>query len=555
MENEKELVRNVGRIEPRSLSLGLLVGFFLALFTYVSISDRYTTPLLTIESRVASAYGVPSSPLLKHKMNSPQLGPRNATEENPGSDLFKKNDAIKVQPSSSYVIHDASSGRLDASSTQKLGNETIREDWHEKDGENRVPDKNSSTSGDSTQKEDIINPKQPGERNADVRPQRKPICDFSSRRSDICKMEGDVRIHGKSSSVVFVTSNQMRNLEPNESWRLKTYARKFDKTAMKEIREVSVKMSSSIDAPRCTLNHSIPAVVFAVGGYTGNMYHGFSDALIPLFITSRQFNGDVQLLITNTHLWWVHKYRHILKSLSRYETIDFDNDDQVRCYPHAIVGLESHEDMAIDPSRAPNGYSMVDFTKFLRSAYSLDRDSPIKMGEHPEKKPRLVIIDRYRTRRLVNIQEIVKMAEDLGYEVLRAEARSGTEVAEFAHLINSCDVMMGVHGAGLTNLVFLPMNAVLIQVVPWGRLESVAKYDFGDPARNMKLHYLEYSISEEESTLIDLYPRDHPVFKDPMSLHRQGWRAMGKVYLVEQNVKLDLRRFRPVLLKALELLH
>ncbi|XP_010916279.1 beta-1,2-xylosyltransferase XYXT1 isoform X2 [Elaeis guineensis] len=550
MGNEKELVRNVGRIEPRSLSLGLLVGFFLALFTYISMSDRYTTPLLTVESRAASSYGVPTSPMVENKMNSSQLGPRNATEENPGSDLFKKNDAIKVQPSSSSVIHDASSGRLDASSPQKLGNENIREDTHEKDGEKRVSDKTSST-----QKEDIINSKRPGERSADVEPQRKPICDFSSRRSDVCKMEGDVRIHGKSSSVVFVTSNQMGNPESNESWRLKTYARKFDKTAMKRIREVSVKMSSSIEAPRCTLNHSIPAVVFAVGGYTGNVYHDYSDALIPLFVTSRQFNGDAQLLITNTQLWWVHKYRHILKSLSRYEIIDFDNDDQVRCYPHAIVGLESHEDMAIDPSRAPNGYSMVDFTKFLRGAYSLDRDSPIKMGEHPEKKPRLVIIDRLRTRRLINIKEIVKMAGELGYEVLRAEAEFGTEVAEFAHLINSCDVMMGVHGAGLTNLVLLPTNAVFIQVVPWGRLESIANYDFGDPARNMKLQYLEYGISEEESTLINLYPRDHPVFKDPMSIHRLGWNAMAKVYLVEQSVKLDLRRFRPVLLKALELLH
>ncbi|XP_010916275.1 alpha-1,3-arabinosyltransferase XAT3 isoform X2 [Elaeis guineensis] len=559
MEHEKELVRNVGRIEPRSLSLGLLVGFFLALFTYISMSDRSVTPLLTVgfavESRAASAYGVPTSPMVENKMNSSQLGLRNATEENPGSDLLKKNDAIKVQPSSSSIIHDASSGRLDASSTQKLGNGNIGEDRHEQDGEKRVPDKSSSTSGDSTQKEDIINPKQAGERSADAKPQRKPICDFSGPRSDVCKMEGDVRIHGKSSSVVFVTSNQMRNPEPNESWGVKPYTRKSHKPAMQKIREVSVKMSNSTDAPRCTLNHSIPAVIFAIGGFTGNLYHDFADVLLPLFITSRQFNGEAQLFISNIQLEWVHKYRHILKRLGRYEIIDFDNDDQVRCYPHAIVGLESYKDMYIDPLRDPDGYSIVDFIKFLRGAYSLDRDSPIKMGEHPEKKPRLVIIDRHRTRRLTNVGEIVKMAEGLGYEVLRAEATSETEVAEFARIINSCDVMMGVHGAGLTNMIFLPRNAVFIQVVPWGGLEWVANYDYGDPARNMKLQYMEYGMSLEESTLIDLYPRDHPVIKDPPSIHKQGWNAMYKVYMIEQSVKLDLRRFRPVLLKALELIH
>ncbi|XP_019704758.1 beta-1,2-xylosyltransferase XYXT1 isoform X1 [Elaeis guineensis] len=565
MVNEKEFVRNIGRIEPRSLSLGLLVGCFLALMTYISTSDRYINPLPTVVSRLTPAHGVPTTPMEEHKMKSPppDAGPRNAIEENqlssdpsnPKSDLFKKNDVIEERWKSSSIIHDGASGRKDAVSTQQLESKNIIEDRHEEDGDNRVPDKNSSATGDSTKQEDIINPTQLGERSEDVKPQRKPMCDFSSPRSDFCKMEGDVRIHGRSSSVVFVTSNQMGNPEPNESWRLKTYPRKFDKTIMEKIREVSVKLSSSIDAPRCTLSYSIPAIVFSVGGYTGNIYHAFSDALIPLFITSRQFNGEVQLLVTNTQHWWEHKYRHVLKKLTRYEIIDFENDDQVRCYPHVIVGLESHEDLVIDPSRAPNGYSMVDFTKFLRSGYSLDRDLPIKMGEHPEKKPRLVIIDRHLTRRLTNVQEIVKMAKKLGFEVLRAEAKFETAVDEFARIINSCDVMIGVHGAGLTNMFFLPMNAVFIQIVPWGRLEGIAKYDYGDPARNMKLQYMEYSITEEESTLIDMYPRDHPVFKDPMSFHRQGWIAMGKVYLVEQNVKLNLRRFRPVLLKALKLLH
>jgi hypothetical protein len=37
----------------------------------------------------------------------------------------------------------------------------------------------------------------------------------------------------------------------------------------------------------------------------------------------------------------------------------------------------------------------------------------------------------------------------------------------FARLVNSADVMMGVHGAGLTNMVFLPSRAVLVQVVPF----------------------------------------------------------------------------------------
>lgn len=45
----------------------------------------------------------------------------------------------------------------------------------------------------------------------------------------------------------------------------------------------------------------------------------------------------------------------------------------------------------------------------------------------------------------------------------------------------------------------LPTNAVLIQIVPLGRLESIASTAIVVPATGMKLMYLEYNINEEES--------------------------------------------------------
>ncbi|KAJ1698764.1 hypothetical protein LUZ63_007276 [Rhynchospora breviuscula] len=147
----------------------------------------------------------------------------------------------------------------------------------------------------------------------------------------------------------------------------------------------------------------------------------------------------------------------------------------------------------------------------------------------------------------------IHVGEELGFEVV-VNNTSSHDVEEFAKTVNSFDVMMGVHGAGLTNEVFLPTNAVLIQIVPFGNLEGMSENDFGKGARNMMLKYLQYSIIEEESTLIDLYPRDHAVFRDPESIHRQGWAAMGEIYLNQQNVKLNITRFKPVLARALELL-
>lgn len=114
---------------------------------------------------------------------------------------------------------------------------------------------------------------------------------------------------------------------------------------------------------------------------------------------------------------------------------------------------------------------------------------------------------------------------------------------------------MGVHGAGLTNIVFLPENAILIQVVPFGMLEWASRASFEDPAKNMNIKYLDYKIKVEESTLIQQFPADHEVLRDPSANGKQGSVAFRSIYLDKQNVTLDVERFRPTLVKALQLLH
>lgn len=340
-----------------------------------------------------------------------------------------------------------------------------------------------------------------------------------------------------------------------ESWSIKPHPRKGDPTAMHLVGQISVKSSSNYgEALPCVVNHSIPAVVFSTGGYMGNVFHDFTDVLIPLFISSRHYQGEVQFLISDTHSWWLSKYRPYLKELSHYEIIDFDKEKIVHCYPRVVIGLASHKEMSIDPMRGPNGHSMVDFARLMKSAYSLGRDSAIRLEANQAKKPRLLIIARKWTRSFKNVGEIVLMAEGLGYEVVVAESDVGSNLARFAQIVNSCDVMMGVHGAGLTNLVFLPTNATVIQVVPLGGLERIAWADFGGPALDMKLRYLQYRITDEESTLVEKYPRDHPVFKDPSSIQRQGWLALREIYLVKQSVRLDVKRFKGYLEQALQFL-
>ena len=379
----------------------------------------------------------------------------------------------------------------------------------------------------------------------------KPLCDLTSnRRIDWCELDGDVRVLGANASVTLVAppGTDGRAFR-EESWRIKPYPRKADPNAMRNVREVTVR-SVSGGAPACTDRHDVPALVFSDRGYTGNYFHAYTDVVLPLFLTARQYAGEVLLLVTNHQAWWVGKYAPVFRGLSKYEPEDLDRDPRVRCFRRVQVGLTSHDDFSIDPRRAPNGYSMLDFTAFLRAAYGLPRDAvaPPAPGRGRGRRPRLLVIARARNRRFLNVDEIARGAWRVGFEVVVSEG--GHEVAPFAELANSCDAVVGVHGAGLTNMVFLPRGAVVIQVIPLGPLEFVASY-FRGPSRDMGLRYLEYRVAPEESTLVDRYPRDHPVIADPGSIKAKDWVSFMGVYLFEQDVRLDMKRFRPVLKKAL----
>ncbi|KAF5734016.1 hypothetical protein HS088_TW16G00457 [Tripterygium wilfordii] len=378
----------------------------------------------------------------------------------------------------------------------------------------------------------------------------EPVCNFTEPRTDFCEINGDIRVDAKSSTVFFASSQTGILAKNSTSWNIRPYARKTDKTAMNIVRKWSIKPAYK-EIPQCSQHHNVPAILFSIGGYAGNHFHAFTDVIIPLFLTSQQFNGEVKFLISNSYPSWTTKFQSILEGLSRYKLINIDKEEEIHCFPSLILGLKSHKEMGIDSSRSP--HTMKHFRQFLRSSYSLKKATAIKMRDADKRKPRLLIISRRRTRAFTNSGEIARMAKRLGYKVLVAEPDAN--ITRVAQVVNSCDVLLGVHGAGLTNMVFLPENAILIQILPIGRFNWLARTDFGWPAKDMNIRYLDYEIQQQESTLIQQYPLDHAVFRDPSVIGKKGWNAWKSVYLEQQNVKLDVNRFRPTLLKALELLH
>ncbi|CAD5194885.1 unnamed protein product [Musa acuminata subsp. malaccensis] len=531
MVNQMKLFRNAGQSQ-RFRFVVLVIGCFLVSMTFIVVSRPLTFPKENFQGKK------------NHTIDDPIEDDKTGIDEVMG--MSTATDSGERGRWNYELIKPLLLPRSFTETTVEAEEE--RTDRDEDHNRMTLPTVSNYTIDDTLQVDKKTTPEQPGMSwTSDlIKAVEKMLsCDFSDPRVDICEMSGDIRIPGNSSDVIFVESPQR-----DQAFRFRPYARKGDQTAFGRVRELTVKSSTA--APQCTVSHNVPAVVFSTGGYTGNLFHDFTDVLIPLFLTARQYDGEVQFVVSDMNPWWVYKYRLLFQKLSKYPPIDFDKDKGVHCFTKVVVGLRANKELSIDPARAPNGYSMVDFGKFMRSALSLERESMSNIEDLAGRRPRILIVARKRSRKFVNLFEIAQLAEQLGFEVEVNEAEVGSDVAQFAKLVNSVDVMVGVHGAGLTNLVFLPPNATVIQVVPWGGLEWLSMLDFGDPAKDMKLNYVQYSIDIEESSLTEQYPRDHPVFKDPFSFHKQGFHVLRSTFMANQNVKLDINKFKSVLWKALE---
>ncbi|KAM7251310.1 hypothetical protein ACFE04_023193 [Oxalis oulophora] len=364
----------------------------------------------------------------------------------------------------------------------------------------------------------------------------------SGLHSELCVTNKAVRIDSVNSLKVYLPSYKY---QLNQTvW---PYAWKEDVTTI-NVSPVQI-LNNDSNVRACQFTYDVPVVIFSSGGFTGNLFHEFDEIIIPLFITTRHFRSHVQFFITDYKPTWVSKYRKYLSKLSTNKIINSAENKGVHCFNGAVIGLEFHDFLAINSSDIPGGYSMYDFRRFLAKAYNLKNINVPK-----SKQPVLMLMSRQQSRAFLNEEKLVVMMKEVGFKVVIATANETSNLDVFSHVVNSCSVIVGVHGGGLANEMFLPNGAVLVQVVPL-ELEWASTYLYGMPSGKMGINYLEYKIKAEESSLYEQYGKDHPVISDPGSIQRQGYYPFRAVYVDGQNVTLNVSRFRETLVKAFQLVN
>ncbi|URD78894.1 UPF0114 domain containing protein [Musa troglodytarum] len=403
-------------------------------------------------------------------------------------------------------------------------------------------------------------------------------CDRNHVRSDLCYARGDVRTDSRSSSILVYGAADGKSAAPATEEKIRPYTRKWDTEITRTIQEISIRPMPSAAAVNgsqsraCDVRHEgLPGLLLSNGGYTGNLYHEFSDGLIPLYVTAQRFKGEVVLVVAEHRPWWLARYGPVLQRLTNYELVDFNRDTRVHCFSEMIVGLRIHGELIIDPWLMPNGNSIQDFQALLREGYSSvvqprtvppetppflrpllrssRHDHSQQHGGSSNHRPRIAIFVRKGCRVLLNLREVVRASQRIGFDVQLIEPKRATPLDVIYRALAPADVMLAVHGAAMTHFLFMRPAAVLIQIVPLG-LEKPAEEFYGGPARRLGLEYMAYNITPEESSLSKLYDRQSPVLLNTSVITSKGWMEMKKIYLDKQNVRVNVKRFTKLLAQA-----
>lgn len=374
-------------------------------------------------------------------------------------------------------------------------------------------------------------------------------CDRSDFNTDVCFMSGDVRTHAASLSFLLFNANATV-----EEQRIRPYTRKWERHLMASIHEVRLRAptASESETSKCDVVHEAPALVMTAGGYTGNLFHAFNDGFLPAWLTSSHLRHGVVLAVLAYNPWWAGTFRELISELSgRRGVVDLVHDTRTHCFPAgAIVGSRFHGVLSVDPARTRDHKSLLDFHTFLARAYEAD-NAALKQEEQQGRRPRLGILARKGNRVIENQGAVARLAESIGFEVSILETANGAPLSASYAAVSACDVLLGVHGADLTKLLFLrPSNntnsnstAAVLQIAPLG-VGPIARGCYAEATVSMGLRYEQYDVVAGESSLRLKYAADDVIVADPETAKKgAGWELVAKVYLGSQNVTLDLDRF------------
>jgi hypothetical protein len=145
------------------------------------------------------------------------------------------------------------------------------------------------------------------------------------------------------------------------------------------------------------------------------------------------------------------------------------------CFCH----LQSH---SLSQSRASPEQVTKSITEFFQVQSVKPPATHVKIG----------IISRRVKRFVLNEYELVDIAQEMGYECVLLPLERMT-IYEQMREFRSLDVLVGMHGSGLDNVIFLHPGSVLLQLMPF---KNEHRASFVSSAERARVVYKEWQATD-----------------------------------------------------------
>jgi len=189
------------------------------------------------------------------------------------------------------------------------------------------------------------------------------------------------------------------------------------------------------------------------GNFAEEASTGFTDCTVLL--SKRNTIGDVGPFGVN-----------VLRSFCRHGILELRNLQRV-CFSRLLLGsTPGGWDMDIEQTTfVPINFAGIHMAQWIKR--SIGFDSSLHIG--PQSKPMVTLVLRRGRREIFNEDDVVQImtctsAHQTCLHTLVAIDLDQSTFREAVALVSSSAVLIGVHGAGLTNLIFLPAGRALVEL-------------------------------------------------------------------------------------------
>jgi capsular polysaccharide biosynthesis protein len=185
------------------------------------------------------------------------------------------------------------------------------------------------------------------------------------------------------------------------------------------------------------------ACILAIDNWSKGYFHWMTDVLPKLISLPEKYRSHVLLLPKEYEdLAFVP---HSLQRLNFDKIYYFEKDEIIKANELIIPGI------------------MAETGNYNDRMMSVLREQVLGSFKNLAKQTARVFVLRNKNipRKIINETEIVELVKKYGFTVICFEESTWNEQVE---LMSSCSMLIGIHGAGLTNILFMPKGASVLEL-------------------------------------------------------------------------------------------